>query len=341
MHIYSTSQWALLFYFYCFCGWIWESCYVSAKQGKWINRGFLHGPMLPIYGSGAIIILFATLPVQQDLRLVWLLGMLAATVLEYITGAAMEAIFKVRYWDYSYRKIQLNGHICLVSSIAWGFFSILMVRFVHPPVARLLARVPAFCVDPLALAITAVFSVDVVESVKAALDLREMLTRLTAENEELRRLAKRAEVAAAFAEDDLQQLREKAARNRAHLEAELSQLQAEQAQRKQRRHAALEEALERRLQSRLDTTAAIAEALEQARSALDDGVDPDEAALSDHRAELDTLIRLVRAHDAKLRTRTANRYHRAIRILESNPTAKARQELSEALELLRGSTHRK
>ena len=60
MYVYTPGQWALLFFFYCFCGWVWESCYVSAKQRHWVNRGFLHGPLLPIYGSGAIIILFAT-----------------------------------------------------------------------------------------------------------------------------------------------------------------------------------------------------------------------------------------------------------------------------------------
>ena len=100
MHIYTTGQWVLLFFFYCFCGWIWESCYVSLKQRRWVDRGFLQGPILPIYGSGAILILFTTLPVAQSLPLIWLLGMLSATALEYATGAVMERLFKVRYWVY-------------------------------------------------------------------------------------------------------------------------------------------------------------------------------------------------------------------------------------------------
>ena len=179
MHVYSAGQWVLLFFFYCFCGWVWESCYVSVCQRRWVNRGFLRGPLLPIYGSGAIIILFVTLPVAGNLWLVWLLGMLAATALEYVTGAAMEALFKVRYWDYSKQKFNLNGHICLSSSIAWGFFSILLVKFIHPPIGRLLTDVPSWLVDPLALVLTAVFTVDVVQSVQAALDLREMLSKLT------------------------------------------------------------------------------------------------------------------------------------------------------------------
>ena len=151
MHVYSAGQWVLLFFFYCFCGWVWESCYVSICRRQWVNRGFLHGPLLPIYGSGAIIILFVTLPAEDHLWLVWLLGMAAATALEYITGAVMERLFKVRYWDYSHHRFNLNGHICLSSSIAWGFFSIFLVRFLHPPVGRLLVRVPDWLVDPAAL----------------------------------------------------------------------------------------------------------------------------------------------------------------------------------------------
>ena len=121
MHIYTAGQWVLLFFFYCFCGWIWESCYVSLCQRHWVNRGFLHGPLLPIYGSGAVIILLATIPVEQSLVLIYLCGMVAATALEYVTGAVMERLFHVRYWDYSTQKCNLNGYICLTSSLAWGF----------------------------------------------------------------------------------------------------------------------------------------------------------------------------------------------------------------------------
>lgn len=156
-----------------------------------------------IYGTGAVIILLATIPVRDSLWLVFLLGMLAATALEYVTGAAMEALFKVRYWDYSKQPFNLNGYICLTSSLAWGAFSILLVRFLHPPVEDLVLRLPAFLVDPLAFLLTIAVTVDAVRSFQAAMDLREVLTRLTEENEDLRRLAKRVEVISAFAEEDL------------------------------------------------------------------------------------------------------------------------------------------
>lgn len=333
MYAYTTGQWVLLFFFYCLCGWIWESCYVSLRQGHWVDRGFLHGPVLPIYGSGAIIILLATIPVAEDLRLVWLFGMAAATALEYVTGAAMERIFKVRYWDYSNQRFNLNGHICLSSSIAWGFFSILMVRFLHPPVARLLARIPALCVDPLAHVLTAAFTVDAVRSVQAALDLRDMLARLAEENEDLRRLAKRAEVYAAFAKDDLRRFRERTELERLELQERLEEGLAE---RRQARAERVEASLRRRLDAKLEILSAISGALETCRDHLDDLPELTGEELEARRAELEELVRRVREREAAIRSRPAAPYHRALRILRAHPSATAARsgEVLEALKKL-------
>ena len=328
MHIYTTGQWVLLFFFYCFCGWVWESCYVSLCQRRWVNRGFLHGPLLPIYGSGAILILFVTLPVEDSLFLIWLLGMLAATALEYVVGAAMEKIFQVRYWDYSQHRFNLNGHICLSSSIAWGFFSILLVRFLHPPVGRLLGDIPSWCVDPLALVLTVAFTVDVVRSVQAALDLREMLSKLTEENEDLRRLAKRAVVAAAFAEDDLRRFRERTEVEKLllqdRIQAGIEEQRQAREERKLRRREREESALRRRTDARLDALSAIAEALERGRANLPENL----------RDDLDEALEKVRARQAALRTRSPKSLRQSLRILRGNPSAVAK-EFQEALDSLR------
>ena len=339
MHIYTTGQWVLLFFFYCFCGWVWESCYVSLCQRHWVNRGFLQGPLLPIYGFGAIIILFATLPVQNNLHLIWFFGMLAATILEYATGAAMEKIFKVRYWDYSKKRFNLSGHICLSSSIAWGFFSILLVRFLHPPVGHLLSRIPAWFVDPLALALTAAFTVDVVRSVQAALDLREMLTHLTEENEDLRRLARRAEVAAAFVEDDLRRFRERTELEKLllqkRIQEELLEQKQERAERKLQRRERLEAALRRRASAKLEVLDTIADALETCREHLEDLPDMTTAELlEERRADLNEAIEKVRERKHIIRERTVKTYHRTLRILRANPSAIAKG-FDEVMETLR------
>lgn len=211
MYTYYFYQWLLFFFVYCFFGWIWESCYVSAKQRKWVNRGFLHGPMIPIYGFGAIGVLLAVLPVQDNLILVYIFGLIGATVLEYVTGAAMEKIFKVRYWDYSSKPFNLNGHICLVSSLAWGAFSVLLIRYIHGPVESLVLGLPASAAEFLAFAVTIVFAVDATQSFNEAMDLREIIERITESSQEAKRIQKRIDVIAAVIDADVQEHKKKAA----------------------------------------------------------------------------------------------------------------------------------
>ena len=135
--IYTFCQWLFFFYFYCFLGWIWETCYVSVLKGHWVNRGFMRGPFLPIYGSGAIIVLIFTLPYRTNAVAVFYMGMISATIMDYVTGVVMEKLFHVRYWDYSNQKLNLNGHICLTSSLAWGVFSVLLTMHGHKPVENM------------------------------------------------------------------------------------------------------------------------------------------------------------------------------------------------------------
>ena len=338
MYVYTLGQWLLFFFLYCFLGWVWESCYVSARQRRWVNRGFLHGPLLPIYGFGAVIILWATLPVRGSLPLIFLLGMLAATALEYVTGAAMEALFKVRYWDYSGKPFNLNGHICLTCSLAWGAFSILLVRVLHPPFEDLVLRLPAFLADALACVLTVYFTADTVRSFQAAMDLREVLTRLTEENEDLRRLAKRAEVISAFAEEDLRRFRERTEVERLlrqeRWEDTLQQLRDARIKRARRRQLLLEESLRRRTTAKLKALDNIREALEAYRDRLETARDLTGEALEARMAEVQQLLEQLRDREAAIRARTAKRYRQSLRILRGNPSATAKA-FSEALESLR------
>ena len=79
MQTYYLSQWVLFFFFYSFVGWIWESCYVSVRKRRWVNRGFMHGPMLPINGAGALVVLVRTSCARETIALTFLRGMTAAT----------------------------------------------------------------------------------------------------------------------------------------------------------------------------------------------------------------------------------------------------------------------
>ena len=195
---YTFSAWLFFFYFYCFLGWVWETCYVSVRQGKWVNRGFMRGPFLPIYGSGAIVVLIFTLPFRTAALQVFLVGMVSATVLEYFTGVAMECLFHVRYWDYSGKPLNLNGHICAVSSLAWGVFSVILTIYGHNPVERFVLNMNPNLLEMIVFALTAYISVDMTASVREALDLKELLIGLEENSEEFRHLHKHFEVLSAF-----------------------------------------------------------------------------------------------------------------------------------------------
>ncbi|MBM6854393.1 hypothetical protein H6B11_09510 [Mediterraneibacter glycyrrhizinilyticus] len=202
MQSYYLSQWIIFFFIYSFVGWIWESCYVSAKKRRWVNRGFMHGPLLPLYGSGAVVILIFTISVRGNGVLVFFLGMFAATVLEYFTGTAMERLFHVRYWDYRNVKFNLNGYICPAASFCWGCFSVLMTEVVHPPVEQVVLDIPLNITEYAALILSIVAAVDFTQSFNEAMDMRNILTQLEESRRQIRKMQERLKVSAeGIAED--------------------------------------------------------------------------------------------------------------------------------------------
>lgn len=175
---YSALQWLLIFYLYCFLGWCFESTVVSVGQRRFVNRGFLRGPMLPIYGFGATILLHVSLPLYDRPVELFLASMVAATVFEYVVGVVMEKLFKVKYWDYSTHRFQFQGRICLQSSLCWGFLGLILARVIHPPVEAIVVWMPFPLLIVVDVLLSATFVSDVVVSVRTALDLARMLEEL-------------------------------------------------------------------------------------------------------------------------------------------------------------------
>ena len=208
MYHYNLQEWLLFFFIYCFLGWCWESCYVSAKKRQWVNRGFMKGPFLPIYGFGALSVLIATLPVRPFPVLVFVFGMIGATALELVTGICMEKLFHVRYWDYSNQKFNFKGYICLTSSIAWGAFSLAMIYGFHKPIEKLVLSIPFVWLDILTTVLTVIVAADFAISFKTAMELRAILDSMARIKDEMKRLQKRAEVIEAFLADDFHDAKE-------------------------------------------------------------------------------------------------------------------------------------
>ena len=195
---YTTVNWLMLFYIYSFLVLCFESTYVSIQHKKWINRSFMRGPFLPLYGSGAVIMLFVTIPVRDNVFLTFLFGAVGATILEYFTGAAMEALFKVRYWDYSNNRFNLNGHICLGTTIAWGFLTLAMVHILQTPVEAVVNAIPPRPEGIIALVVTIYIAADFSLSFKAALDIKDLLAKMTAAKEEMDKVQTRLDAIIAF-----------------------------------------------------------------------------------------------------------------------------------------------
>lgn len=340
---YTQNQWILMFFIYCILGWIWESCYVSIRKRSFINRGFLHGPWLPIYGTGAILILFCTLPAQESLLLVYLLGMVSATLLEYFTGAAMEKLFHMRYWDYSGKPLNVNGHICLPVSLAWGGFSVLLTEALHPPVERFVVSVPAAIGEKLVLALTVLFVIDATKSVQNALDIKELLKKMAESSEAVREFELRMEEVAAQFSRNSEQFR---ARLR-ELEAEAARRREEAMEQREEKANTRKERLVQNLAHWRDRDSRLFTALEEKGVYLLDETEKRlmEAASQEERERLGHLrttlmesqyaIRKARMDRAGRRYRD---YERALAVLERNPSAASKryQETLAELRELKG-----
>ena len=177
MYHYTVWQWLLFFYIYSFIGWCWETGFVSAKKHHFENRGFLRGPFLPIYGSGATMMLIVAEPFH-NLATIYLAGVVGATALELATGMAMEAIFKVRYWDYSAKFCNYKGYICLGSSVAWGFFTIILTKYIHKPLEHFILSEPTTVINLVSIALTVYIMIDIVLSSHGAFKWRSVMVKM-------------------------------------------------------------------------------------------------------------------------------------------------------------------
>lgn len=223
MFQYKAFQWLFVFYIYCFLGWCFESAFVSLKSKKWINRGFIRGPFLPLYGSGATMMLVVSMPFRDNIVLTYVAGCIGATVLEYITGVTMELLFNMRYWDYSNRPFNFQGQICLRSTLTWGFFTVLMNKVLHWPIDRFIRSVPGKTLYYVTVLITVYIVIDFTLSFKAALDIRDVLVKIQRFKDEMERMQRRLDVIIAFNNEDKEQKRQERDPSMAELRVGLKQ----------------------------------------------------------------------------------------------------------------------
>lgn len=318
MQVYTLNQWLILFYIYCVLGWIWESCYVSFKKHKWINRGFLKGPLLPIYGSGAIVVLISTLTVKNNLVLVFIIGMISATILEYITGVAMEKLFHVRYWDYTKEPFNINGHICLISSLAWGIFSMLLVRVVNPNIESLVTIIPERISEIVSYIITVLVTIDGVESFNEAMDLKNILIKFTERNDAIINVKKRIELVEAFVNEDVKSMQEK-------LVEKVAIKQQEAVLKKNIRKQAIEVIIRKNLELKEEAMKGFVEKVSKYVDKFDELSSKAIDEPSKLKTEFLEYLSKLKVHELKINNTENKVYMNSIKILRRNPNARSKK----------------
>lgn len=178
--IFGYSFYYIFYYFflYSFLGWIYESCYVSIQKKKWVNRGFLNGPIIPLYGCAAILVYITFWQYQKQYLLIFLGGMILTTILEYITSLLMELIFHAKWWDYSNIKFNINGRVCLRASLLWGILCVCLITILQPAVIHLVDLIPRRMADYFGYIILSFFLADIIVTVVHTLQLDQMLIEL-------------------------------------------------------------------------------------------------------------------------------------------------------------------
>lgn len=185
---YPTADMILYFFIYSFCGWLMETVLCSVRERRFINRGFLNGPICPIYGCGILLILIFLLPVRDGisrievaLPVIFLAGAVLASAVEYFTSWIMEKLFHARWWDYSDHSFNVNGRICLSISAAWGLLASAFVYLIQPYFERLVAllyRPSPFLPPIISLILLAILAADTIVSTRIARTLGNKLEQL-------------------------------------------------------------------------------------------------------------------------------------------------------------------
>jgi len=156
----------LYFILYSFMGWVMETCYCSILERRLVPRGFLYGPICPIYGGGVTLMILFFTPLKKNLVLFYAVAVVVMTSWEYFVGWLLEVTTHVKYWDYSQYRFNLKGRVCLWVALTWGVLSYLVIFFLHPPIQSLVAELPVWLEFMLCGAFLALLAVDATATIR-------------------------------------------------------------------------------------------------------------------------------------------------------------------------------
>lgn len=192
--MYTSTDLIMLFFIYSVIGWLWETVYCSARERHFVYRGFLFGPYCPVYGFAVSSVLLFTQRVADNLPLLFVCGIVVATVFEYFAGAFLEDVFHLKLWDYSNLFGNVKGRIAPAISLFWGFAVVVLSAFVQPHVMRLVAFLEDRTSGFAALAVVLIMGSDTAFTVFSMQKFRaHVLVLERAVESERRRLREEAE----------------------------------------------------------------------------------------------------------------------------------------------------
>ena len=168
----------LYFFVYGFLGWCTEVAFAACKERKFVNRGFLNGPICPIYGIGVGIVVQFLTPYKENLVLLYIASVGMVTALEWVTGFILEKIFHNKWWDYSKMPLNLNGYVCLLFSLIWGVACVLIVDFIHPLIHKVLSWIPFPVGMTLIVVLSIVMFVDLYVTASTILKMNKHLEKM-------------------------------------------------------------------------------------------------------------------------------------------------------------------
>lgn len=179
----------LYFFVYGFLGWCTEVIFAAFKQHRFVNRGFLNGPICPIYGVGVTLVVACLEAFQSNLLLLYLSSVILVTVLEGVTGWAMDKLFHNKWWDYSKLPLNIGGYVCLLFSLIWGVACVVIVYFIHPLIHQMLSWIPHIIGLVLIVILAAALIADVIVTSSAILKFNQYLERLKHITDELHEIS--------------------------------------------------------------------------------------------------------------------------------------------------------
>lgn len=182
---YPLSTLVLYFCFYACAGWCMETVYCSIPEKRFVPRGFLHGPLCPIYGVGVLLMILFFKPLAGNIVVFYLVSTVCMSAWEYFVGWFLEATTHMKYWDYSMFRFNLHGRICLWVCLVWGALSYVCIFWIHPPVAAFIDRIPVLPRQLLAIALSVAIIVDAVVTIRELALMTTVMNKLQRAGDEL------------------------------------------------------------------------------------------------------------------------------------------------------------